>query len=116
MLIRAITVVAMLSLPVPVAAQSTEGRTRLQCAGPMCARVTNLRGGNVGIQLTTFPPKTTHINMRCNDGRQQDSRTSTYMFCKGRSASLQHCRKKLFSSSCSPWFIFSYDRVDYNPL
>jgi hypothetical protein len=92
-----------------------EINNRLVCAGPLCARLTHLPGGGMGTQITTFPARTTHVNMRCPNGLQQDSRRSTYLFCRDRSISLQHCRKGTFSSTCSPWFIFTMRGAEYQP-
>lgn len=92
---------------------AAEVTRRLVCAGPLCAQLNLLRGGGMGAQLTTFPG--THVNMRCDNGRQQDSRTSTYMYCRTRAVSLQHCKKGVFKSTCSPWFIFTMHGAEYNP-
>ena len=95
--------------------QAAERSRRQVCAGPLCAQLHAMAPGNLGITVNVWPPNTSHVNVRCQDGTQQDTRKSYYMFCKGRTASLQHCKKGVFSSSCSPWFTFSMQGTYYNP-
>lgn len=94
------------------AAHSKEPVTKLVCAGPLCARLQLIPQSGMGAQLIGSPGD--FVNMRCGN-RQEDSRTSTRMYCRDRAISLQHCKKGWLKSSCSPWFVFPMRSAHYNP-
>ena len=101
------------SFAIENAAAAEQRRSKLVCAGAMCVFVTPLNRGGMGAEIRSFPGKTTHVNMRCSNGRQVDSRREKYIYCNERQVMVQHCKKELFSSSCSRWFVFTPDRADY---